>query len=252
MTLSGFFDIFTGRQVVSIIGCGGKTTLLWALAQMNRGKKVLLTTTTHMQRPDSASGLFDFFFCNDTANFTVKNGITLAGNIDAKGKFGSLQPETLETLLKGFDISVIEADGSRGLPLKGWEHYEPVITESTTLTIGILPLHTIGMTADENSIHRLPLWTKLCRTEEGCKITHAHIADTIYSTNGKSLFSAAKGDLVLFLNRAESETSLEDAVKIVNLLPKDFLHTIKIIAAVSLLKNEFTILWDGGKTLRNF
>ena len=40
-------------HVISIVGAGGKTTLMNAMAHVyqGRGQKVLITTTTHIMRP---------------------------------------------------------------------------------------------------------------------------------------------------------------------------------------------------------
>ena len=42
-------------HVISLVGGGGKTTLLYALARWYsaQGQRVLVSTTTHIQRPDA-------------------------------------------------------------------------------------------------------------------------------------------------------------------------------------------------------
>ena len=42
-------------HVISLVGGGGKTTLLYALARhySAQGQRVLVSTTTHIQRPDA-------------------------------------------------------------------------------------------------------------------------------------------------------------------------------------------------------
>ena len=41
------------RRVISLVGGGGKTTIMYALAEIFReeGKKVIVTTSTHLQTP---------------------------------------------------------------------------------------------------------------------------------------------------------------------------------------------------------
>lgn len=41
------------RRVISLVGGGGKTTTMYALAEIFReeGKKVIVTTSTHLQTP---------------------------------------------------------------------------------------------------------------------------------------------------------------------------------------------------------
>lgn len=45
-----FPQLMGGRHVVSVTGAGGKTSLIWRLAEELRetGRRVIVTTTTHM------------------------------------------------------------------------------------------------------------------------------------------------------------------------------------------------------------
>ena len=56
--MTGLEDLpFLGEtgHVISLVGGGGKTTLLYALARWYsaQGQRVLVSTTTHIQRPDA-------------------------------------------------------------------------------------------------------------------------------------------------------------------------------------------------------
>ena len=56
--MTGLEDLpFLGEtgHVISLVGGGGKTTLLYALARhySAQGQRVLVSTTTHIQRPDA-------------------------------------------------------------------------------------------------------------------------------------------------------------------------------------------------------
>ena len=44
------------HAVISVVGAGGKTSLIFALADelANSGKKIVVTTTTHMLHPEFA------------------------------------------------------------------------------------------------------------------------------------------------------------------------------------------------------
>ena len=54
------FDL-QGKEIVSIVGSGGKTSLMWALAKTYRKEAVLVSTTTKIgfQRQ-----LYDYFYTN--------------------------------------------------------------------------------------------------------------------------------------------------------------------------------------------
>ena len=58
------FDL-QGKEIVSIVGSGGKTSLMWALAKTYRKEAVLVSTTTKIgfQRQ-----LYDYFYTNHFEN----------------------------------------------------------------------------------------------------------------------------------------------------------------------------------------
>jgi probable selenium-dependent hydroxylase accessory protein YqeC len=240
--LSDFFGRF-GRQVVSITGCGGKTSLMWALAARSRNLKTLVTTTTHTQRPDSADRLFDYFIDADAARngFSPTAGICFAGSLKTSCRAVSALPQpVLETLIPLFDRVFIEADGSRSKPLKAWAHYEPVITESTTITIGILPLWPLGKPVSEALVHRLPLFTALTGAVEGDIIRDEHYVSVISGGTvggAHSLFSMAYGKKILFFNQIEDNQGMENARRISAMLPPDFLTGLSAVIAGSVHLN---------------
>ena len=65
--------------LTAIIGGGGKTTLLYALAhELSQTARVIVCTTTHIL-PDGWNG-------NGNPPDTEKNEVRLRGNADARGK----------------------------------------------------------------------------------------------------------------------------------------------------------------------
>ena len=259
LPLAAYFEsLFTETpSVAALIGCGGKTSLLWFLAQAFRHKKVLVTVTTKFRRPPPESGLYDFCYPHSssaqpgepaaTAGGTAAGGcvaaagITVACTVDEKtGKASALPPDILAGLFPHFDIAVIEADGSRRLPFKGWAGYEPVVPPAVTHTVGILPVWPLGRPADETIVHRLPLFLEQSGTQPGEPITAAHVARLIACPNG--LFKAGQGKKILFFNQVEDTASLEAAHKITDLLPPDFRRTLTAIIAGSIRRGHVTTL----------
>jgi probable selenium-dependent hydroxylase accessory protein YqeC len=237
--LSDFFDGF-GRQVVSVTGCGGKTSLLWALAAHSRNRKTLVTTTTRTQGP--AAGLYDYFIDEEAARsgFFPAVGVCFAGKPSGRST-GALPPTVLETLIPLFDRVFIEADGSRSKPLKAWAPYEPVITESTTVTVGILPLWPLGKPVSDALVHRLPLFTALTGATEGGAIRSEHYVSAISGGTvggAHSLFGIARGKKILIFNQIEDERGMEDARRITAMLPPGFLSGLSAVIAGSVRLNR--------------
>jgi probable selenium-dependent hydroxylase accessory protein YqeC len=260
MLLNDFFDGFT-RRVVSITGCGGKTSLMWALARgasvRDSHKKILATTTTHTQNPAGASAPFDYFFDEAASRGLVPPcGIGFAGCLKPSGlSVSALPPPVLESIIALFDSVFIEADGSRSRPLKAWARYEPVITASTTVTVGILPLWPLGLAVSDAIIHRLPLFTALSGAKEGGTITLEHYVpvisgrtvdgadvDTALDGFAHSLFGVAKGEKVLFFNQIEDERGMENARRLTAMLPSGFLAGLSAVIAGSVTQNRVALL----------
>lgn len=241
-------------QVITVIGSGGKTSLIWRLAQQGRHRKTLVTTTTRMFFPPQKAGLYDYFLDAQEVqyrSFQPAVGISLAGIRDeVSGKYGALSPDLLASLVPGFDQMLIEGDGSRRLPLKAWAAYEPVIPAYTTLTIGILPLWPVGLPVSADIIHRLSLFSTLTGAQAGAPLSLHHLVPVITgtlkedNTGSKGLFSDARGKKILFLNQIEDARGLEQAEQLLSLIPAAFLRGLQGIIAGSVQQNRVSLLWE--------
>lgn len=133
-------------RVTALIGGGGKTSLLYLLGQIlaARGKRVVLTTTTHLAQdngavsPASVKGLNDI----QTANRHI-----LAAYPAADGHMTGIPAKWYDSL--DADYILVEADGSRRLPLKVHRSFEPVIPPGTELVIQVAGLSALGQTVGE-------------------------------------------------------------------------------------------------------
>ncbi len=134
-------------RVTALIGGGGKTTLLSALGEMcaRRGERVLLTTTTHLGwtpravSPDSTE---------DLNRRLVPGRAVLAGYPDAEHHKLTGIPTAWYAQLRA-DRILVEADGSRCLPLKYHRTFEPVVPPDAGLVIELAGLAALGRPAGE-------------------------------------------------------------------------------------------------------
>ena len=126
-----------GRGVTSVIGSGGKTSLLAALARELPGT-VVLTTTTHIL-PFAGVPLVTSADAGDVVAALAGSRVVCVGSQAEKdGKL--VTPELgMDVLAALADHVLVEADGSRRLPLKAHAPWEPVIpacSERTVLVLG--------------------------------------------------------------------------------------------------------------------
>lgn len=208
--------------VVSIIGAGGKTSLMFQLAReaRNRGDIVLVTTSTKLLHPRA-----DQYDAIDLSGHCFKDqeicssGIYIAGRpANIREKIIGCEQPILEKNINRFDLVLIEADGAARKPLKGWSATEPVIVPFTSHTIGVLDLSTLSKSIDENLVHRLKIFTELTESCQGDLISLQHFHKLI--THERGMFAKARGKRILYLNKAESPQIFSDFQSLYSLLPQ--------------------------------
>lgn len=107
-------------QVVAIVGSGGKTSLMGQLARAGKARslRVAVLTTTHIFEPSVYREAF----------FDIKPGtIAVFGRGCGDGKISFPGKYCYEEICRGADLILVEADGSRGMPVKYPGPREPVI-----------------------------------------------------------------------------------------------------------------------------
>ena len=132
-----------GYKCIAVVGSGGKTSSIRTQAKQHTaiGKKVIITTTTKMWHPPCRLAAT----AAEAAEILKESSLAWAGiNIDGLGKFGSLPNEEMNMLTDVADIVLVEADGSKGLPLKMTRADEPVIPEKADFITIMLGLDCLG------------------------------------------------------------------------------------------------------------
>ncbi len=141
---------------IAIIGAGGKTTALEALARQAVGSR-LMTTTTHIFPPPGS--LIDPTE-EELRSALEKPGIVCAGTASKAGKITILPGPVLTAGLQAADWVIYEADGANRHPLKLHNASEPVILPGTTHLLIVAGLSALGRPVGE-AIHRFgqnPAW----------------------------------------------------------------------------------------------
>lgn len=161
-------------MITCVVGSGGKTTFIHKLADAYRkeGKRVLITTTTHMYIEQ------DTLVTDDAQTIIAhleKNHYAFAGSLsDDPQKIGPLSNETFQSIQKYADEILVEADGSRGLPLKYPKEGEPVLLPYSDRIFVITSLLALGKPAGE-VIHRLPEALSVLEISEDTGVRAEHI-----------------------------------------------------------------------------
>ncbi|MDO4490894.1 MAG: selenium cofactor biosynthesis protein YqeC [Lachnospiraceae bacterium] len=159
-------------MIYGIVGSGGKTTLVHRMAEENRkkGKKVFVTTSTHMAiEPDT-------LLTDDPQEIIQEleeKGYVMAGIREGK-RIRALSPETYEQVCAHADVVLVEADGSNRLPVKYPNATEPVIYDNMEEILVVCAPHAIGKTLKEAAF-RKELVLECLQVSEEERIRASHI-----------------------------------------------------------------------------
>jgi molybdenum cofactor cytidylyltransferase len=154
---------------VAFVGAGGKTTAIFQLARQFQSA-VLVTATTHLA-VDQLQLADQHFFVNDPEDLAqleedLPPGVTLlTGDIDETDRASGLIAKTPERILVLADRHhvplLIEADGSRRLPLKAPASHEPPIPAFMDTVIVVAGLSALGKPLNSNWVHRPEIFADL-------------------------------------------------------------------------------------------
>lgn len=141
-------SVSENRRILSFVGAGGKTTMIYCLAEelKEKGYRVLVTTTTHMEKPKAH---FLEWTSLTEGRETIpellgRYPVLTVGVSDAGNKIKGI-PQNGYGLLKGAaDFLLVEADGSAKHPVKVPDSHEPVIFPGTEQVVGLLSAGSVG------------------------------------------------------------------------------------------------------------
>lgn len=155
----GFAEALGVRPgVTSVIGSGGKTSLLAALARELSGT-VVLTTTTHIL-PFAGVPLLVSPTADEVVQALRASRVVCVGSLGEKDDKLVVPELGIEQLASLADYVLVEADGARRLPLKAHAPWEPVIPACSGRTVLVLGASGLGRPV-RDAVHRPELFCEL-------------------------------------------------------------------------------------------
>jgi xanthine dehydrogenase accessory factor len=232
----------SGRGVISLIGAGGKTSLMFKLAKelAGAGLSVLTTTTTKIFFPDKAQSPHTVAVVSDEDLLVdIKAAIESFPHITAgikkdqdSGKLIGLRPESVDRIWKEglFDVIIVEADGSRQLPLKASADHEPVLPSTTSHLVHVTGLDAIGQPIDK-AVQRPELFVQQWALEPGTVLTESHLANSILREMQKAEGLCRPLVNSVILNKADTIKEEIRGKGVADLLKgHPFLHHLAVLA----------------------
>ena len=212
--------------LVSIVGAGGKTTVLFELAEdlAERGLDVVLTTTTKIFDPRQEPGRrFDrVLLAAELAEASQEPGETPAffehgpsverrgrivvlgsREVPGTGKLQGVHPNWMTRLRRDWAYVLVEADGARGRSIKAPGDHEPVVPPSTAVVIGVVGLDCLGRPMDGATVHRPERFQALTGCPNRTPIRPVHIAALASAREGLFKGAPPGSRRILLLNKAD-------------------------------------------------
>jgi probable selenium-dependent hydroxylase accessory protein YqeC len=219
--------------VISLVGGGGKTTLMFRLAAelAHIGETVLTTTTTKIFEPSEEESSHvivskdpkevlrnSALFLRHTAHITAARE-----RLVSKGKLAGFKPSDIEFFMKkgGFKWILVEADGAFRKPIKAPAEHEPVIPECSMCAIAVVGLDAIGKSLDDRWVFRPRLYSQVTGLSLGSPVTERSVASVILADKGLLKGCPPGAKRRVFLNKAEREERLAAGEVVASLLRKE-------------------------------
>ncbi len=235
--------------VISFVGAGGKTTILFALSQELSHQKRLITTTTAIYKP--VPSLWDIMVIRPNLLSGLDNKGVKPDTITVWGR--SLSPEnkllgvstaclTKVVQTELFDTILIEADGSKRRPVKAPAEHEPVIAVESTTVVGVIGLSALNKPINNQWVHRVDEFRHVVQANTDDSIQPEHLVRLIKNPIGlfKSTPSGAKK--VLVLNQADYECNKTQGSRLIEKLKNENVGIDKFVLT-SFNPATFELVW---------
>ena len=184
--------------LTAVMGSGGKTSLVCRLADELSAARVIIATSTHMRQVPALQ----------TRVCAVAPGTpAIVGTPCGDGKFGPPEQSWAE-LCTLADYVLVEADGSRRLPLKAHAPHEPVIPANAQRVVLVVGADGFGKPI-RAVCHRSELYAARCGASEETDVTPELEAALI--------LAEGLGDRV-YINKVETAEDYDRAAALANRL----------------------------------
>ena len=201
-------------HIVSLVGGGGKTTLLYAMAAhcAHKGWRVLVTTTTHIRQPAAC-------YAPDEATLAAlwqAGQYAVIGTPAENGKL-TLPVQQLLRWMTQADAVFIEADGAKHYPCKLSAAHEPVLLPQSDIVLAVAGLSALSKPLREVCFRYDTIQPQFLASAPDAPLTPPMLAQLLASAQGGR---KAVGDRQFYavLNQADTLELQQQGIQIQQLL----------------------------------
>jgi len=221
------------KGVISLVGAGGKSSLMYCLARelVSAGKKVLTTTTTKIYMPTRKESPVTIVskvpeeivekaetLLRDHSHITVGSDYLQTHN-----KLNGLEPSVVEHVLQSnlFDFIIIEADGAAGRSLKACAPHEPVVPLFSNYIVALVGLDVMTKPLIEAWVFRSSIFSRITGLGLEQNITESSIALSMLHDMSSITTRGKESQKIAFLNKADNSKAVKAGKRIAALLDKN-------------------------------
>jgi probable selenium-dependent hydroxylase accessory protein YqeC len=206
--------------VVAFTGAGGKTSAMFVLVRELVDFRLVATTTTRLRDPRSEAGRpIDRVIVDQrlsrpadeggpVRNFAPSRGagaLVLASAAEPGGqKLIGIHSSRVEALRAHSDFVLVEADGSRGLPVKAPAAWEPVVPDCADLVVGVVGLDCLGRPLGPEIAHRPEILGPLVGCAPGEPLGLEHLVRLARAPEGLFKGAPPSAFRAIVLNKADA------------------------------------------------
>ena len=197
-------------MMICLTGAGGKTALLYALAEKAaaEGKNVIVSTTTHILQPENCYAAT----LQEVRGLWRSGSYAVVGTPCEEGKLKELPAEDLAFWDAEADLLLLEADGAKGYPVKVPAAHEPVVPAQCVMLIGVMGMDALGKPL-KDVCFRLEEAKALLGCEEDHVVTQDDLVRIALSPEGLAKGSQGR-EYCIVLNKCDLDmTSAEEIRK---------------------------------------
>lgn len=222
------------KDIITITGAGGKTSLMFSLAKkLSELGRVLVTTTTRILVPSIEE--FEEMRVGESVFKGRNKNIFVYGEKIENNKLYSLTYKKIYDLKDRFDYILIEGDGAKEKKIKAWNNTEPCIPKFSNKVIGVINLDILDLNLEEKNIHRYEIFSETFSEYINKKVDTDFLIE--YVEKGEFFKNFDSKEKYIFFNGVDGEKYLEKfsiAIEICNKLDKKFNFVLG-----SIFKDEF-------------
>lgn len=232
-----------GCRRISIVGGGGKTTLLYMLADWFQkiGLRTVVMTTVKIYQPDGyCRSAEDCEACWERGSYAV------CGTPTAQRKLTVPAPELMSWIEAHAEMILAEADGARGMACKVPAAHEPVLLSGSDLVIGVMGLDVIGKTIQEACFRPADV-AEFLQCEQTHVLEEADLFRILCSDRGTAK-QVGKTPYLIVLNKCEGEERRRTGQKLQRMLEQA--GYTAVLASLGGKENDEQTKTDSGKRRR--